>query len=288
MSRPGAHTVTSSPWAEHRQRADALHARHRHAAQLLTLYLALLDVWEEAWRAARADPPAPQELAGWAVEHALAKVVAATARCGPRGLAAAVSDLQASEAVEPLLAGWLAGAETPPVGEYVARAVLRGPLEAVDGDAACGRDPSPRGGRRCPCCGGRPQLSYHVHAEDSLVTGRRYLACARCGASWLYSGSSCASCGETSGARRTVFTEHRAEPVVVRGLASRDPAAAGPAVFPHLRIEACESCSRYLIDVDMGRDARAVPEVDELTAIPLDLFAQERGLEKIAPNLMGF
>jgi FdhE protein len=190
--------------------------------------------------------------------------------------------------VEALLAGWLAGAEPAPVERYLARAVLRGPLEAVDADAACGRDPAPRGGRRCPRCGGAPQLSYHVDPDDSLVTGRRCLACARCGEGWAYSGGSCASCGETSGARRTVFTEHRDEPVVVRGLASRDAAAAGPAVFPHLRIEACESCSRYLIDIDLGRDARAVPEVDELTALPLDLFAQERGLEKIAPNLMGF
>jgi hypothetical protein len=31
-----------------------------------------------------------------------------------------------------------------------------------------------------------------------------------------------------------------------------------------------------------------VPEVDELTALPLDLFASEQGLSKITPNLMGF
>jgi hypothetical protein len=31
-----------------------------------------------------------------------------------------------------------------------------------------------------------------------------------------------------------------------------------------------------------------VPEVDELAALPLDLFAAERGLFKITPNLMGF
>jgi hypothetical protein len=288
MSGPGAQTVTSSPWAAHRQRADALHDRHRHAAQLLTLYRALLDVWEQAWRAVRADQPAAHELAGWAAQNVLAPVVAATGRCGPRPLAAAVAELGASGAVEPVLADWLAGGQPPPVERYLARTVLRAPLEAVDADAACGRDPAPRGGRSCPCCGGPPQLSYRTDAEDSLVTGRRYLACARCGASWPYAGSSCASCGETTGSRRTVYTEHRGEPVVVRGLASREAAASGPAVFPHLRIEACDSCSRYLIDVDMGRDARAVPEVDELTALPLDLFAQERGLTKIAPNLMGF
>ena len=70
--------------------------------------------------------------------------------------------------------------------------------------------------------------------------------------------------------------------------APRKKAGAPMPMFPHLRIESCSSCNRYLIDVDLGHDARAVPEVDELTALPLDLDAAERGLSKITPNLMGF
>jgi len=31
-----------------------------------------------------------------------------------------------------------------------------------------------------------------------------------------------------------------------------------------------------------------VPVVDELAAIPLDLYAREQGFSKITPNLMGF
>ncbi len=58
--------------------------------------------------------------------------------------------------------------------------------------------------------------------------------------------------------------------------------------FPHLRIEACASCERYLLDIDLGRDPQAVPDVDELAALPLDLYAAEHGLSKITPNLMGF
>ena len=38
----------------------------------------------------------------------------------------------------------------------------------------------------------------------------------------------------------------------------------------------------------MARDARAVPEVDELAALPLDLYAADQGLTKVTPNLMGF
>lgn len=75
----------------------------------------------------------------------------------------------------------------------------------------------------------------------------------------------------------------------VRGLRGRpDPAAAGDGPrFPHLRIDACTTCSRYLVSVDLGRDPRAVPAVDELAAIPLDLHAADRGFTKVVPNLMG-
>jgi FdhE protein len=291
MSAPGAQTVTGSPWAAHRPRAEALRERQPHAAEMLTLYLALLDAWEEAWRHARADPPDAPELAGWAAKRALPQVVAATSRAGPHPLAAAVNDLCANGAAERLLTGWLAGEELAPVERYLARAVLRGPLEAVDAAAVCAPDASPRGGRNCPACGGRPQFSYRTDADDRLVSGRRYLSCARCGTSWSFSGSTCASCGETSGAARTVFAEHRDGPVVGRrdtAVPADDGGKSEPPRFPHLRVEACETCSRYLIDIDLGLDARAIPEVDELTALPLDLFAAERGFAKIAPNLMGF
>jgi len=296
---------TTNPWAAHRTRGEALRDRLGYAAEVLSLYLALVDAWTQAWQAAaqwsarRAIPPGGDELAAWAADRALPPVVAATARFGPRPLAAAVAELNASGDVEPLLLAWLsgglrgphgdasragqAGAQPDPVERYLARAVLRGPLAAVGAAAACAGDPSPRGGRTCPACGGEPQLSYRTAGDDPLVAGHRNLLCARCGGSWGYTGNACAGCGESAGARRTMFAERRDGPVVGRA----DPAAGEP-LLPHLRIEACERCSRYLIDVDLGQDARAVPEVDELTALPLDLFATERGLTKVAPNLMGF
>jgi formate dehydrogenase formation protein len=292
---PDAQTVTS-PWAANRRRGEGLRDRHPHARQVLTLYLALLDAWEDGWRLARDVDPGG--LAGWAADRVAPLVVATTVHSGPEPLAAAVSQL---DRIEPLLAGWLAGAEQPPVERYLARAVLRGPLAAVDAGAACAQDPAPRGGRHCPSCGGLPQLSYRTgdsdvakptaslaspERSDGLVSGRRLLACCRCPATWGYASNACAWCGETAGARRTVFAEHRDRPVVGRG-GGADPDGEPP-LFPHLRIEACESCERYLIDVDLGLDARAVPEVDELAALPLDLFAAEHGLRKVAPNLMGF
>ncbi|MGH3681348.1 MAG: formate dehydrogenase accessory protein FdhE, partial [Natronosporangium sp.] len=155
-------------------------------------------------------------------------------------------------------------------------------LAAVGAGAAFARDTAPPGGRRCPQCAGPPQLSFRTDTGDRLVSGGRRLLCARCGESWAFSGSACAGCGEAGGARRTVYTEQRDGPQVGRG------DDGGSTTFPHLRVEACGSCQRYLIDVDLGRDPAAVPEVDELAALPLDLYAVDCGLSKITPNLMGF
>jgi hypothetical protein len=279
--------TATGPWAPQRRRAEALRARHPFAAEVLALYVALVDVWDEAWDAAHRERPEPPALAGWAAGRVLPRVVEATVKAGPEPLAGASRGLLEAGVISEPLAAWLAGDELAPVERYLARATLRAPLQALDADAACAEDPSPRGGRHCPRCGGPPQLSYRAHSDDGLVSEHRHLVCARCGAGWGYSGSACASCGETKAAQRTIYAERSERPVVGRG----DPAAPaqpdGP-MFPHVRIEGCHSCKRYLIDVDLGRDARAVPEVDELAALPLDLHAAELGLSKITANLMGF
>ena len=274
--------VQTSPWAAARRRAEALRERHGFAAEVLTLYLALVDVWERA----RVDASAPDELAGWAAAQVLPDVLDATARAGPKPLVDALGPNPAGDldAATSMLTAWLAGEELVPVERYLARASLRGPLTALDAGAACAADPSPRGGRRCPRCGGAPQYSSHADAGDHLVTGQRRLHCARCGHGWGYTGNACAYCGEAEGGRRTIHGERRDGPRVGRG----EPAATAGVMFPHLRLESCASCRRYLIDVDLGRDPLAVPEVDELAALPLDLYAAERGLTKITPNLMGF
>jgi FdhE protein len=52
-------------------------------------------------------------------------------------------------------------------------------------------------------------------------------------------------------------------------------------------VEACETCKRYLKTVDLTKNGLAIPEVDELAAIPLSLWAQEKGYTKLQTNLLG-
>ncbi|MEV6103447.1 formate dehydrogenase accessory protein FdhE [Streptomyces sp. NPDC051940] len=272
---PAVPAAPESPWSAHRRRAEALRGRHGFAAEVLTLYGALLGVWEQAWTEARERPPEPERLAGWAARHVLPRVLDATAAAGPKALAASLDGLR--EAGEDILAAWLDGADDlAPAERYLAQASLRAPLAALRTRVA-GADE-----RHCPACGGPPQLSFRTDGGEALVSGRRRLLCARCGGDWGCTANICAGCGETSGERRTVYAEQVPGPRVGRGARDTDGA-----LFPHLSAHACASCSGFLIDVDLGRDPRAVPEVDELAALPLGLYAVEQGYTKIAPNLMG-
>ena len=273
------------PWADRRLRAEQLRNRYPFADEVLTLYLALLPAQEDAWSAARESPPRPEEVARWTAARVLPAVVEATVAAGPAALGAAVRRPRAGAAND-ALGGWLEGAQLDPVDRYLARASLAPVLEALGerAGAACAPGREGDGGVCCPCCGGRPQLSYLSSAGESLVSGPRSLLCARCGSSWSCSRSTCPACGQTDEAQLVVHAEEWSGPVSGNG---KGEGAPGPH-FPHLRIAGCANCHRYLIEIDMQRDGRAVPEVDELAALPLDLYAADHGFTKVTPNLMGF
>jgi FdhE protein len=276
--------TAAGPWTARRLRAEELRERHPFAGEILTLYLALIPVQEDAWRSVRESAPPPDELARWAASAVLPAVVEATVAAGPATLQEAVRSRVAEDAVDDALAGWLAGEELDPVDRYLARASLAPVLEALGerAGAACVSVHDGEDGTLCPCCGGLPQLSCVTDSGESLVSGRRNLICARCGSSWDYTRSACPACGEADEGRLLVYTERWTGAVSVNGN------GAGPAVFPNLRIAGCETCRSYLIEVDLAQDGRAVPEVDELAALPLDLSAADQGLTKVTPNLMGF
>jgi hypothetical protein len=273
-----AETATA-PWTLRRGRAKELRARCAFAEEVLDLYLALLPVQEQAWRTV----PSPEELTEWTVAEVLPAVVEATAAAGPPTLRETVRSHHVGvEALE----GWLAGAELDPVDRYLARASLGPALEALGERAgeACAPAEGEGAVATCPRCGGLPQLSVVADSGEALVSGRRSLFCARCASSWEHTRSACPACGEGDEDRLLVYTERWGGPVSADGNGN----GAGPAVFPNLRIAGCETCGRYLIEVDMAQDGRAVPDVDELAALPLDLYAADQGLTKVTPNLMGF
>jgi formate dehydrogenase accessory protein FdhE len=124
--------------------------------------------------------------------------------------------------------------------------------------------------RLCPFCGRKPQLALLSDETDmpgvagSAEGGRRFLMCGDCLTLWPYQRIACANCPEGAPHKLPYY-------------AAED--------MPHIRVECCESCKRYIKSIDLTKDQRPVPPVDELAAIPLDLWAREKGYIKIQPNL---
>jgi len=255
-------TPATDPWPARRQRTDELASRYPHAAEMLRLYRALLDPMADAFDAARADGPAHADLPLFAVQRVLPGIIDATIEAGPSVLRDGVIALFVSADLEGLMRRWLDGEAVLPVETYLARACISPLLEALAQSTSPPADPF-----HCPACGGLPQVSYHALSGEPLVSGPRYLLCSRCSQSWIFSRMTCASCGESNGTRLPIYQE-----------AER---------FPHARVDGCSTCRHYLLTFDLRRDSRAVPIVDELACLPLDLYARDQGLTKIAPNLMG-
>lgn len=256
--------VPPTTYARRRERARELAERWPHAEEVLRLYAGLLDVQERAAQAAALAGPGREDLSQWVAEAVAPAIVHVTAALGPEPLVVALQGLLYAGALQRPIAAWLGDQELPPAERYLARAACAPVLEALPGILPA---PAAAGPTACPACGARPQLAVLTEGGETLVTGQRMLVCSRCAHAWTFPRMVCAGCGEDGAARLPIYADHQA--------------------FPHLRVDGCESCGQYLVTVDQVRDGRAVPEADELAAIPLDLYARERGLRKITPNLMG-
>jgi len=116
----------------------------------------------------------------------------------------------------------------------------------------------------CPACGGLPQLSV-LRPEGEGAS--RFLLCSFCLREWLFRRILCPWCGEEGKEKLPFYTAEE---------------------FVHLRVEACDTCKRYLKAVDMTIDGRAEPLVDEASLAVLDVWAGEHGYSKIVGNLLGF
>ena len=256
-----------STYAVRRERARDLGARYDFAQGPMRLYLALVNAQERAFERAQRDRPAPTEMSEFVVRVALPGVMEAAVAAGTERLREAVLVRFHDGDLEGMVESWLAGETQDATDAFLARASASPVLEALP-EVATALRPAEVTDRECPRCGGLPQVAVFADSGEALLTSQRRVVCSRCAHEWVLSRMTCASCGETAGAKLPIFSDVDQ--------------------FPHLRVDACELCRRYLITVDLRKDPRAVPIVDELAALPLDLVAAERGYTKIARNLMGF
>jgi hypothetical protein len=286
--------VAAEPYTDRRRRTEELRRRRAFAREVLDFYGALLGAQEQAYELASLARPPAADLVAYVAELVVPAVADVSLAAGPAKLRDAVATRLESSDPRELVGAWVRGDDQTMVDRFLARASLGPVLEAL-GPEAAGACEGVRDQLHCPSCGGPPQLSYFAVPDEDLASGGRFLLCARCGSSWGFARMTCPGCGEDSSSRLSIFSEEGTTSgergSVVRGLEGRlgdHRGAEDRPVFPHLRIEACDTCKRYLLNVDLAADPTAVPLVDELAALPLDLYATERGFSKIIPNLMGF
>jgi FdhE protein len=256
----------TSVFADRKRRATELASRYTYAAEPLRLVAALADAQADAFERARGERPSFDGLPSFVVSRSLPSVMEATMAAGTETLREAVLTRFHDGDLEGIVRAWLAGAEQDGTDTFLARAATSPVLEALPSlgeQLRAGTDE-----RRCPSCGGLPQLAIFSDTGEALATGPRKLVCSRCSSEWIYPRMVCVSCRETGGANMPILADE--------------------SHLPHLRVDACDVCKAYLVTVDMRKDPRAVPLVDEIVALPLDLIAAERGYTKITRNVVGF
>ncbi len=288
-------------WAARRRRAERLRGEHPHAAELLAFYgdvLALQEPlyakalgsrWLGAVEAADGRPPRLRlsRLPERPRERAFARFVRALPASATDLLRAVAGRLSAEPAARSALLGAAAGGQPAAAVaasldceaaaiEFFPRAFLQPIAEALaarpaggvgggPAEAAAGPPADAAGTRAaCPHCGEAPVAA--VLRDLPEARGRRTLLCSLCLSEWAFPRTRCPACGEERPDRRP---HHVSES------------------WPHVRVEECGSCRTYLKAVDLREAGLAVPVVDELASVELDLWAAGQGLSKLRTNLMG-
>jgi formate dehydrogenase accessory protein FdhE len=115
----------------------------------------------------------------------------------------------------------------------------------------------------CPICGSRPIVGVLRQEGDGA---KKLLVCMLCAREWNFRRVYCPSCGEEREPRMAFYCAPE---------------------IPHVRVDVCDTCHTYVKTVDLTKSGLAVPVVDDLATLPLDLWARERGYGKLQTNILG-
>ena len=239
-------------WQQRARRARFLAEVHPASREILTFYAGLAE-----WQGHIPSPPGKGRRAEGAPGEGLRSLsrffpslLDLVIRTGPAVLSAAAHELGTTD-FDPLLREYWESPGNFSPRQFFARAILQ-PYAA-----------SFPAGLDCPWCSQPPQTGCLRPQGEGVALD---LVCGLCLRRRGFPRTRCAGCNESSESK-------------IANLTAPD--------FPHLRIQACETCHGYFLVVDLSRDPAAIPEVDELAGLPLDLWAVEHGYQKLLANLAG-
>jgi len=267
-------------WDERVDRARALAAIRPAAAEALTFYAAVAEYQKALVRGGRppgAEPPRQiiDALELDAVLDAIPDFLARLMRLAPAQLAESAVGLRTFERDQwrRLIHSYLA-AEGRDLGEAddALRFVVEAVLQPFAEQAALAEPAEQRrhvahteasGPMRCPFCNALPVVGV---LREEGHGARRMLVCSLCLIERPYLRVVCPSCGEQQFDALPVYTADQ---------------------FEYIRIEACDRCRSYLKTIDLTKDGLAIPLVDDIASVSLDLWARDRGYVRLRANLLG-
>lgn len=229
------------------RRARDLAAQYPAVAEVLTFYASLAEFQNEL---------VPRATDFDALPALASDVVEFTGRCGTDLLCQYAESLTHDQLALAIDDYWHKRDLASPAS-FFARVVLQ--PWAVCSDL----EPGNHADNHCPCCGHLPQVAaLKPQGHGNALS----LVCSLCLCEWEFPRLRCAGCLEQDSRKQEFYATDS-----IKGM----------------QVNVCRSCSVYVHCVDTSQDPAAIPFVDELAALPLDMWARENGFQKLQPNLAG-
>ena len=273
--------MNSAHWTRRIERADHLASVYPFAAEGLRFYSRTTAIQRDLYDQFRrlstlptrisAERPLRDDFELSSLAPKFSGFLAAIAEISPTPVARAAAALERKTggAWEQLLRGfWLSDLETArPDGQSddAERLLAWIFLQPYAEFLADRREASQENGTpfSCPLCGAKPIVGVLRREGDGA---RKALICMLCAHEWNFRRLLCPNCGE-----------------------EREPQLAfySAPEIRHVRVDVCDTCHSYLKSVDLTKTGLAVPVVDELATLPLDLWARQHGYQKLQINILG-
>ena len=229
------------------RRARELAQRFPSACEVLNFYFAVAQFQSEIF---------PRTNTFESLPSLLAELVEFVTQHGSAELRTAGANVQPSD-FELALSDYLEQRETTSLFSFFPRVVLQpyaSNAEFERGDY---------GENFCPSCGHPPQVAaLHAQGHGKTVS----LVCSLCMRAWSFRRVCCTNCLEQDETQLEFISADE---------------------FDYFQIQTCRTCNTYILIVDCVKQPAAIPFVDELAALPLDVWARNHGFAKVQPNLAG-
>jgi FdhE protein len=237
------------------ERAEELARTHAAAAEILRFYVEIVRLQKAVYAQLHATRPRRPGVSVL-LPH-FPPLLSLVKRVGPAPLARTAEELAEDRAQ---WEGLLGGRKTGEDKEFFSRALLQPYFEYQAGQRDIAAAPVQSA---CPFCGELPQVAVLRGEGDG---GKRSLICSLCSTEWDFRRLLCPNCGEESPRNLPVYTAEQ---------------------FPHVRVEACDTCHTYIKSIDLTKNGLAVPVVDELATVALNVWAEKHGYGKLQLSLLG-